>query len=163
MAPSFRVPGVGPSLCPLSLNVFDSDSLGQRNKGLLCSTLRHFYFACLSRRSHRSQYPVLKVRPRRLRPSRGTRRPQRRDEIYAPPGPPARGRGRLHGTHTTRIELNFPSLRWVSNVPVPFCPHITKKALGGLTTKRLFYIYMHSPQRLDPHVRTPALKLSRCP
>ena len=64
-APRFDVPGVGPSLCPLSLNVLDSDSLGQRNKGLLCSTLRHFYFACLSRRSHRSQYPVLKVRPRR--------------------------------------------------------------------------------------------------
>ena len=106
-------PGVGPSLCPLSLNVLDSDSLGQRNKGLLCSTLRHFYLACLSRRSHRSQYPVLKVRPRRLRPSRGTRRPQRRDEIYAPPGPPARGRGRLHGTHTTEARrVSDADLDW---------------------------------------------------
>lgn len=76
---------------------------------MLCSTLRHFYLACLSRRSHRSQYPVLKVRPRPVRPSRGTRRPQRRDEIYAPPGPPARGPGRLHGTHTTREGLGFRS------------------------------------------------------
>ena len=80
---------------------------------MLCSTLRHFYLACLSRRSHRSQYPVLKVRPRRPRPSRGTRRPQRRDEIYAPPGPPARGRGRLHGTHTTEAQrVNGIDLDW---------------------------------------------------
>lgn len=42
--------------------------------------------------------------PAPRRPSRGTRRPQRRDEIYAPPGPPARGRGRLHGTHTSKAR-----------------------------------------------------------
>ena len=110
---------------------------------MLCSTLRHFYLACLSRRSHRSQYPVLKVRPRPRRPSRGTRRPRRRDEIYAPPGPAARGRGRLHGTHTfdsTQRLLDFFTHRMQSQ----YIPRLISTSRHGLPA-RLWSIRKEGP------------------
>lgn len=77
---------------------------------MLCSTLRHFYFACLSRRSHRSQYPVLKVRPRLAARPVGPAGRSAGMKYTRPRGGPQGGGGVSTGrTHLRPGELATPT------------------------------------------------------